>query len=186
MIIHWNEALNSVSVEQAATILLSTPIAAIGETPLLSSPPHDVEIPNEGFQTGDLYEDIQEGSMSGQMTSTSGTLSNFHALPFSWDQAATEFMDLDDGEVPATLFERLQHDQLGDIGDRVASVEATLMEGCNPVDQAATEFLDLDDGEDLATLFERPQHDQLGDIGDGVASDEATLMEGCNPDINDM
>jgi hypothetical protein len=47
------------TVEQAATILLSTPIAAIGETPLLSSPPHDVEIPNEGFQTGDLYEDIQ-------------------------------------------------------------------------------------------------------------------------------
>jgi hypothetical protein len=46
-------------VEQAATILLSTPIAAIGETPLLPSPPPDVEIPNEGFQTGDLYEDIQ-------------------------------------------------------------------------------------------------------------------------------
>ncbi len=53
-------------------------------------------------------------------------------LGWTGDQAATEFMDLDDGEVPATLFERLQHDQLGDIGDRVASVEATLMEGCNP------------------------------------------------------
>jgi hypothetical protein len=77
------QVVQSLIVEQAATILLSTPIAAIGETPLLSSPPHDVEIPNEGFQTGDLYEDIQEGSMSGQMTSTSGTLSNFHALPFS-------------------------------------------------------------------------------------------------------
>jgi hypothetical protein len=47
------------TVEQAATIVLSTPVAAIGETPLLPSPPPDVEIPNEGFQTGDLYEDIQ-------------------------------------------------------------------------------------------------------------------------------
>jgi hypothetical protein len=48
------------------------------------------------------------------------------------DQAATEFMDLDDGEDFATLVERLQCDQLGDIGDWVAFVEATPMEGCNP------------------------------------------------------
>jgi hypothetical protein len=47
------------TVEQAATIVLSTPVAAIAETSLLPSPPLDVEIPNEGFQTGDLYEDIQ-------------------------------------------------------------------------------------------------------------------------------
>jgi hypothetical protein len=44
---------------QAATILLSTPVAAIGETSLLPSPPLHVEILNEGYQTGDLYEDIQ-------------------------------------------------------------------------------------------------------------------------------
>jgi hypothetical protein len=31
-----------------------------------------------------------------------------------------------------TLFEKLQHDQLRDIGDWVASVEATPMKGCNP------------------------------------------------------
>ncbi len=48
------------------------------------------------------------------------------------DQAATEFLDLDDGEDLATLFERPQDDQLGDIGDWVASDEATLMDGCNP------------------------------------------------------
>jgi hypothetical protein len=36
-------------------------------------------------------------------------------LGWTVDQAATEFMDLDDGEDPATLFERLQHDQLGHI-----------------------------------------------------------------------
>ncbi len=53
-------------------------------------------------------------------------------LGWTVDQAATEFMDLDDGEDLATLLKRLQHDQLGDIGDWVASVEATLMEGCNP------------------------------------------------------
>jgi len=53
-------------------------------------------------------------------------------LGWTVDQAATEFMDLDDGKDPATLFERPQRDQLGDIGDRVASVEATPMEGCNP------------------------------------------------------
>jgi len=47
------------TVEQNATIVLSTPVAAIVETSLLPSPPLDVEIPNEGFQTGDLYEDIQ-------------------------------------------------------------------------------------------------------------------------------
>jgi hypothetical protein len=47
------------TVKQAATILLSTPVAAIVETSFLPSPPLDVEIPNEGFQTGDLYEDIQ-------------------------------------------------------------------------------------------------------------------------------
>ncbi len=44
------------------------------------------------------------------------------------DQAATEF----NGEDLATLLERLQHDQLGDIGDWVVPVEATPMEGCNP------------------------------------------------------
>jgi hypothetical protein len=47
------------------------------------------------------------------------------------DQAATEF----NGEDLATLLERLQHDQLGDIGDIgdwVVPVEATQMEGCNP------------------------------------------------------
>ncbi|CAK9203201.1 unnamed protein product [Sphagnum troendelagicum] len=53
------QVVQSPIVEQSATILLSTPVAAIGETPLLPSPPPDVEIPNEGFQTGDLYEDIQ-------------------------------------------------------------------------------------------------------------------------------
>ncbi len=53
-------------------------------------------------------------------------------LGWTVDQAATEFTDLDDGEDLATLLERLQHDELGDMGDRVASVEATLMEGCNP------------------------------------------------------
>jgi len=53
-------------------------------------------------------------------------------LGWTVDQAATEFLDLDDGEALATLLERLQHDQLGDIGDQVASLEATLMEGCNP------------------------------------------------------
>jgi hypothetical protein len=53
-------------------------------------------------------------------------------LGWTVDQGATEFLDLDDGEALATLLERLQHDQLGDIGDQVASVEATLMEGCNP------------------------------------------------------
>jgi hypothetical protein len=53
-------------------------------------------------------------------------------LGWTVDQAATEFLDLYDGEALATLLERLEHDQLGDIGDRVASVEATLMEGCNP------------------------------------------------------
>jgi hypothetical protein len=53
-------------------------------------------------------------------------------LGWTVDQAATEFMELDDGEDHATLLERLQHDQLGDIGDWVASVEATPMEGCNP------------------------------------------------------
>jgi len=47
------------TVEQAATIVLSTPVAASGETSLFPSPPFDVEIPNESFQTGDLYEDIQ-------------------------------------------------------------------------------------------------------------------------------
>jgi hypothetical protein len=45
------------TVEQAATIVLSTPVAAIVETS--PSPPLDVEVPNEGFQTEDLYEDIQ-------------------------------------------------------------------------------------------------------------------------------
>jgi len=53
-------------------------------------------------------------------------------LGWTVDQAATEIMDLDDGEDLTTLLERLQHDQLGDIQDRVASVEATLREGCNP------------------------------------------------------
>ncbi len=53
-------------------------------------------------------------------------------LGWTVDQAATEFLDFDDGEDLATLLERLQHDQLGDIGDWVASVEATPMEGCNP------------------------------------------------------
>jgi hypothetical protein len=53
-------------------------------------------------------------------------------LGWTVDQAATEFIELDDGEDLATLLERLQHDQLGDIGDWVASVEATLIEGCNP------------------------------------------------------
>jgi hypothetical protein len=47
------------TVEQAATIVLSTPVAAIVETSLLPSPRLDVEIPIEHFQTGDLYEDIQ-------------------------------------------------------------------------------------------------------------------------------
>jgi hypothetical protein len=47
------------TVEQPATIVLSTPVAAIVETSLFPSPPLDVEVPNEGFQTGDLYEDIQ-------------------------------------------------------------------------------------------------------------------------------
>jgi hypothetical protein len=53
-------------------------------------------------------------------------------LRWTVDQAATEFMDLDDGEDLASLLERLQCDQLGDIGDWVAFVEATPMEGCNP------------------------------------------------------
>jgi hypothetical protein len=53
-------------------------------------------------------------------------------LGWTVDQAATEFMELDDGEDLATLLERLQHDQLEDIGDGVASVEAIPMEGCNP------------------------------------------------------
>ncbi|KAH9540572.1 hypothetical protein CY35_14G012200 [Sphagnum magellanicum] len=53
------QVVQSSIVEQAATIVLSTPVAAIVETSLLPSPPLDVEIPNEGFQTGDLYEDIQ-------------------------------------------------------------------------------------------------------------------------------
>ncbi|CAM6058532.1 unnamed protein product [Sphagnum tenellum] len=128
--IEGNE-INSLS-GQAATIVLSTPVAAISETLLWPFPPLDVGIPNEGYQTGDLYKDIQEGSTSGQMKSSWGTLSNFHPLPFNLDQAATEFLDLDEGEDPATLFEWLQHDPLGDIGDPVASVEATLMEGCNP------------------------------------------------------
>jgi hypothetical protein len=44
---------------QAATIVLSTPGAAIAETSLLPFPPIDVGIPNEGYQTGDLYKDIQ-------------------------------------------------------------------------------------------------------------------------------
>ncbi|KAH8940993.1 hypothetical protein BDL97_14G013800 [Sphagnum fallax] len=128
--IEGNE-INSL-LEQPATIVLSTPVAAIVETSLFPSPPLDVEVPNEGFQTGDLYEDIQEGSMSRQMTSTSGTLSNFCRLPFSLDQAATEFVDLHVGEALATLLEWPQHDQLGDIGDWLASVEASPMEGWNP------------------------------------------------------
>jgi len=53
-------------------------------------------------------------------------------LGWTVDQAATEILDLDDGEDLATLLERLQHDQLGDIGDWVACDEATLREGCNP------------------------------------------------------
>ncbi|KAH8940983.1 hypothetical protein BDL97_14G013500 [Sphagnum fallax] len=53
------QVVQSPIVEQAATILLSTPVAASGETSLFPSPPLDVEIPNEGFQTRDLYEDIQ-------------------------------------------------------------------------------------------------------------------------------
>jgi len=53
-------------------------------------------------------------------------------LGWTVDQAGTEFVDLDDGEALATLLERPQHDQLGDIADWVASVEASLMEGCNP------------------------------------------------------
>jgi hypothetical protein len=47
------------TVEQAATMVLSTPVAAIVETSLLPSPPLDVEVPNEGYQTGNLYVDIQ-------------------------------------------------------------------------------------------------------------------------------
>jgi hypothetical protein len=52
-------------------------------------------------------------------------------LGWTVDQAATEIPDLDDGEDLATLLDRLQHDQLGDIGDSVAFDEAT-KEGCNP------------------------------------------------------
>ncbi|KAH9540584.1 hypothetical protein CY35_14G012500 [Sphagnum magellanicum] len=217
--------------EQAATIVLSTPVAAIVETPLLPSPPLDVEIPNEGFQTGDLYEDIQEGSMSGQMTSTLGTLSNFHPLPFSCfsplstgaQTQSSTFMDSDVGKdlmvpIPSSMEvgdyhpkcnnlvvplppshdytqDALKQDlrnldklplQCGHLAFQVTSPEEDECIKSPTVDQAVTEFMDLDDGEDLATLLKRPQHDQLGDIGDQVASVEATLMEGYHPDINDM
>ncbi|KAH9540568.1 hypothetical protein CY35_14G012100 [Sphagnum magellanicum] len=225
------QVVQSSIVEQAATIVLSTAVAAIVETPLLPSPPLDVEIPNEGFQTGDLYEDIQEGSMSGQMTSTLGTLSNFHALPFSCfsplstgaQTQSSTFMDSDVGKdlmvpIPSSMevgdyhpkcnnlvvplppshdytWDALKQDlrnldelplQCGHLAFQITSPEEDECIKSPTVDQAATEFMDLDDGEDLATLFKRLQHDQLGDIGDWVASVEATLMEGCNPDINDM
>jgi hypothetical protein len=53
------QVVQSSIVEQAATIVLSTPIATIVETSLLCSPPFDVEIANEGFQTWDFCENIQ-------------------------------------------------------------------------------------------------------------------------------
>ncbi|CAK9203224.1 unnamed protein product [Sphagnum troendelagicum] len=53
------QVVQSPIVEQAATIVLSTPVAASGKTSLFPSPHLDVEIPNEGSQTGDLYQDIQ-------------------------------------------------------------------------------------------------------------------------------
>jgi len=53
-------------------------------------------------------------------------------LGWTVDQAATEFVDLHVGEALATLLEWPQHDQLGDIGDWLASVEASPMEGWNP------------------------------------------------------
>jgi len=65
-------------------------------------------------------------------------------------------MDLDEGEDPATLSEWLQHDQLGDIGDRVAFVEATLMEGCNPGinDMLLTSVLGDIEGNEINSLCE--------------------------------
>ncbi|CAK9203222.1 unnamed protein product [Sphagnum troendelagicum] len=225
------QVIQSSIVEQAATIVLSTPVAAIVETSLLPSPPLDVEVPNEGFQTGDLYEDIQEGSMSGQLTSTLGTLSNFHPLPFSCfsplstgaQTQSSTFMDLDVGKdlmmpIPSSMEvgdchpkcnnlvvplppsheytqDALKQD-LRNLDELPLECEHLAFQVTSPeedeciksptVDQAATGFMDLDNGEDPATLFERLQHDQLGDIGDRVASVEATLMKGCNPDINDM
>ncbi|CAM6058529.1 unnamed protein product [Sphagnum tenellum] len=218
-------------LEQSARILLSTPVAAIGETPLLPSPPPDVEIPNEGFQTGDLYEDIHEGSMSGERTSTSQTLSNFHHLPFSCfsplstgaQTQSSTFMDSDVAKdlmmpIPSSMevgdchpkcnnlvvplapsHEYTQDPPKQDLRNldklplecehlafQVTSPEEDECIKSPTVVQATTEFMDLDDGEDLATLLERLPHHQLGDIGDQVASVEATLMEGCNPDINDM
>ncbi|CAK9203205.1 unnamed protein product [Sphagnum troendelagicum] len=225
------QVVQSLIVEQSARILLSTPVAAIGETPLLPSPPPDVEIPNEGFQTGDLYEDIQEGSMSGERTSTSQTLSNFHHLPFSCfsplstgaQTQSSTFMDSDVAKdlmmpIPSSMevgdchpkcnnlvvplapsHEYTQDPPKQDLRNldklplecehlafQVTSPEEDECIKSPTVVQATTEFMDLDDGEDLATLLERLPHHQLGDIGDQVASVEATLMEGCNPDINDM
>ncbi|CAN5958715.1 unnamed protein product [Sphagnum jensenii] len=225
------QVVQSSIVEQNATIVLSTPVAAIVETSLLPSPPLDVEIPNEGFQTGDLYEDIQEGSMSGQMTSTLGTLSNFHPLPFSCfspfstgaQTQSSTFMEPDVGKdlmmpIPSSMEVGDCHPKcnnlvvplppshdytqdalkqyLRNLDELPLECEQLAFQFTSPeedeciksptVDQAATEFLDLDDGEALATLLERPQHDLLGDIGDWVAFVEATPMEGCNPDINDM
>jgi hypothetical protein len=46
-------------VEQATTIVLSTPIPTIVETSLIPSPPFDVEIANEGFQIGDLFGGVE-------------------------------------------------------------------------------------------------------------------------------
>jgi len=51
---YTNHAIEQI-VEQVTTIVLSTPIPTIVETSLIPSPHFNVEIANEGFQTGDLF-----------------------------------------------------------------------------------------------------------------------------------
>jgi len=75
-------------------------------------------------------------------------------LGWTVDQAATEFVDLDDGEALATLLERPQHDQLGDIGDWLASVEASPMEGCNPDMNDTTSVTGHIEGNEINSLCE--------------------------------
>jgi hypothetical protein len=75
-------------------------------------------------------------------------------LGWTVDQAATEFVDLDDGEDPSTLFKRPQHDQLGDIGDWLASVEASPMEGCNPDMNDMTSVTGHIEGNEINSLCE--------------------------------
>ncbi|CAK9203209.1 unnamed protein product [Sphagnum troendelagicum] len=172
------QVVQSSIVEQAATIVLSTPVAAVVETSLFPSPPLDVEVPNDSFQSGDLYEDIQ--------VSVLFQLEPKLKVQLLWIRNVSTWLSKLQAQRKMSA-SSLQQVRCWILGiqfntDDVVKCSSTPLK----CDQAATDIMDLDDGEDLATLLERLQHYQLGDIGDWVASDEATLMEGCNPYINDM